>query len=192
MFIFTINGLYSRLGKLLESSHYQECPSLAFTYFLETHKNFLVKKNLSPWELVFYSRLYLVTNPFYFEKVVVDTYKFILKHNLNFSLNDTHEVHGIKQPLMESFFHWGGHFQITPSFIKTLVDCGLKLDSNFYNEVLSLTQGLEVSESFQVTNTPRKWNFIKCYEVFHEYLGASLNLNEDNLKYLQELSVQKA
>lgn len=192
MFIFTKNGLYSKLGKLIESLHYQECPSVAFIYFLETHKKFLVRKNISPWDLVFYSRVYLVTNPFYFEKLVLDTHKFIVKNNLNFSLNDIHEVHGIKQPLMESFFHWGGHFHITPSFIKTLVDCGLNLDSNFYNEVLSLTQGLEVSESFQVTNNPRKWNFIKCYEVFREYLGTSLKLNEDNLQYLQELSRQEA
>ena len=184
MLLFTTNGLYKELGKLLDSRHYQESPALSFVAFLEKHKNFMIRKNINPWDLVFYSRVYLVTNHHYFLKLITETNQHIRLYNLPYSLNDTHEIHGIKQPFMESFFHWGGHFNITPDFIQTLVDCGFILDSEFYNNVLSLTQGLEVSESFQVTNHPRKWNFLNCYESLKSYLGKNPELSEENLKYL--------
>lgn len=189
MFLFTTNGLYKELGKTIDSRNYQESPALCFVSFLEKHKNFMMRKNINPWDLVFYSRVYLVTNPYYFLKLISETNKHIRLYNLPYSLNDSHEIHGRQHPLMESFFHWGGHFNITPNFIQNLVDCGFIFDAKFYNKVLSLTQGLEVSESFQVTNHPRKWDFLKCYEVFKLYLGKTPELSEDNLSYLQKLAV---
>lgn len=180
----TKNGIYSKVTKLLYSERYQECAPLAFNSFLSEHVDFFRRKNFSPWNLVFYSRLYLLTPPERFQKIITDTRAFIISHDLTFSLNDEHEIHGIKQPFLESFFHWGGSFQITPEFIKTVVSCGLKFDEGFYNKVLRLTQGLEVSESYQVTNNPRKWNFKVCHDVFRTYLQRDLVLEQENQKFI--------
>lgn len=176
----TENSLWKRFSKMLKSYEFQNNKTKEIGLFLNNYKHAFLSLNISPWHLIFFSRLPEKVSTKEFITVIKETHNFIKQNNLHYSLNDTHAPLGFEVPILKSFFHWGADFkQSSPEVLKTLIECGFNFNTTFYNNVLDILDGYQST----CTLTQRKWNSKEALKVF-QAIEPKLILSEENRKNL--------